>query len=1086
MSRPDDCLAPPLVREEQFRHAVENSEAGYFLMNPDGTFRWVNPAWLRLHGFSDLSQIVGQPFNVTLPPCDVPQAEALMTQVLAGNPVRAGEFSRLMVDGRLGYHTFTAYPIVEDGAVTGIEGFIVDKKAIQNLEELHRMLFDEIMDGFAVLEPVADHQVQVADLLLLAVNPAFARWAARPAGEIAGHSVRALFAETKPDWVEKGALVLATGAPARLDVSSPELGQWFELLLFRIAPGRLGLMLRDVTERHRVDAVLQESHRLLHATQEIAGLGSYVLDIATDSWTSSSVLNEIFGIDEAFKRTIAGWVQIVHPNFRQAAADHFTNHVVARRGRFDLEYQIVRISDGQVRWVHGLGELVFGADDQPIRMIGTIQDISVRKQHETEQEWSVSFLRLLNRAGSLDELVRSVIDFLLSITAVESAAIRLREEDRFPYLHSSGLPDALKCPWDSPFQQTFEDPRLLCLCGAVLSSQVDHSHPHLRPDGFTAEGSFYTSCSPAESRFEPGDAIRLRPNCPLKAFESLALIPFRFGGRTLGLLQFGDRNPGRLEGRLIPLLERLAASLAIALEQRLAQAALRENEERYRMISENTGDVIWLYDLAAECFTYISPSARRFSGLPLEASMRRSLEQVLSPRSYDVARRKLNQRIAEIESGDLTAVHAVDEFEQIRAGGGLVDTEVVTTLLLNAQGRVHKILGVSRDITERKQTEARLMQAQKMESVGRLAGGVAHDFNNQLTVINGYSQLILATLPAGSPLRSHVEQIYAAGERAASLTKQLLAFSRKQMMNLQSLNLNQVVLSLQPMLTRLVGEDVEVRVIESPGRAVVKADLHQMEQVIMNLAVNARDAMPAGGVLLIETSHVDWYELALIDHPDRRPGRFVRLAVGDTGHGMDEPTRTRIFEPFFTTKEVGKGTGLGLSMVQGVVSQCGGIIEVRSTPGAGATFEIYLPAVAAEAPLQGDAISAAPPAGTETVLVVEDQPAVRQFAAEVLVSYGYSVIEASSASEALEIARAGRVVIDLLLTDVVMPEMDGVELTRLIREIYPDIKWLYMSGYSGAAISERSHLDMRSEFIQKPFNPEQLALKVRAVLVRQD
>lgn len=215
---------------------------------------------------------------------------------------------------------------------------------------------------------------------------------------------------------------------------------------------------------------------------------------------------------------------------------------------------------------------------------------------------------------------------------------------------------------------------------------------------------------------------------------------------------------------------------------------------------------------------------------------------------------------------------------------------------------------------------------------------------------------MLATLPAGSPLRSHVEQIYAAGERAASLTKQLLAFSRKQMMNLQALNLNQVVLALQPMLTRLVGEDVEVRVVQFSGSAVVRADLHQMEQVIMNLAVNARDAMPAGGVLLIETSLIEWDEFALIDHPDRRPGRFVRLAVGDTGHGMDEATRTRIFEPFFTTKEVGKGTGLGLSMVQGVVSQCDGIIEVRSRPGAGATFEIYLPAVAAEAPARGEGI----------------------------------------------------------------------------------------------------------------------------------
>jgi PAS domain S-box-containing protein len=1084
LNRPDDSLSSLSARDEQFRKAVEDSADGYLLANLDGIIRWVNPAWLRLYGFRSLAEIVGRHFSATLLAEDIAEAERLFAQIIAGEPVRSAEFARRLQDGRLGFHTFTAHPILEDGVVTGVEGFLVDKKAIHNLEELHRMMLHEVADGFAILEPLVDEQGQVTDLVHLIANAAFAQWMARSVDEITGTSLRELFPETKPDWVELGAKVLLTGAPARLDVSSPRLEQWFEVLLFRVNRGRLGLMLRDVTERHRIDAVLRENHKLLRATQEIAGLGSYVLDLPKDRWTSSDVLDQVFGIDENFERTQAAWLQIVHPSYRQIAADHFLNHVLARHGRFDLEYKIVRISDGQVRWVHGLGELIFDAEGQPIRMIGTIQDISERKQHETEQEWSVSFLRLLNTAGSLDDLGRCVIEFLLSITDVESAAIRLREDDRYPYLYSSGLPESLKCPWDSPFHQTFEEPWILCLCGAALSGPVAGGRADFSGGGFTQDGSYWSArFSPPEN---PAGGIapltQLRPNCPAKAFGTLAIIPLRFGGRTLGLLQFGDPNPGRLSARMIPLLERLAASLAIAVEQRLAQAALRENEERYRMISENTGDVIWLYDLAAQRFTYISPSVRRSSGLPLETYMRRSLQQVLTPRSYEVAMRKLEQRVAAVESGDLSAVHDVDEFEQLRSGGGVVDTEVVTTLLLNGQGRVNRILGVSRDITERKQAEARLMQAQKMESVGRLAGGVAHDFNNQLTVINGYSQLMLATLPAGSPLRSHLEQIYAAGERAASLTKQLLAFSRKQMMNLQDVNLNQVVVALQPMLTRLVGEDVEIRVAQFPGSALVRADLHQIEQVIMNLAVNSRDAMPAGGSLNIETSMVRWGEADLIDHPDRRAGCFVRLAVSDTGHGMDDATRSRIFEPFFTTKEVGKGTGLGLSMVQGVVSQCGGLIEVQSAPGSGATFEIYLPAVSAALPARAEAKLGMAPVGHETVLVVEDQDAVREFAVQVLTSYGYSVISSSSARAAIEIARAGSRPIDLLLTDVVMPEMDGVELTRQVRDIFPGIKWLYMSGYSGAAISERSHLDMRSEFIQKPFSPEQLALKVRAVL----
>ncbi len=340
----------------------------------------------------------------------------------------------------------------------------------------------------------------------------------------------------------------------------------------------------------------------------------------------------------------------------------------------------------------------------------------------------------------------------------------------------------------------------------------------------------------------------------------------------------------------------------------------------------------------------------------------------------------------------------------------------------------HQFACIFADITERKALEAQLQQAQKMESIGRLAGGVAHDFNNLLTVINGYSQLLLGKLSPGDPLRANLEEIHKAGERAAGLTRQLLAFSRKQVLEPRVLDLNQVVEEMRPMLERLVGEDVEVRVELNAEAGTVRADPHQLEQVVMNLVVNARDAMPGGGKLLIETARVERDESYAQSHPEARAGRYVMLAVSDNGVGMDEETRQRIFEPFFTTKEVGKGTGLGLSMVQGIVAQSGGYINVYSEPGQGTTFKIYLPALAEAVADAGRPAAVPALGGKETVLVVEDQAEVRNYAVAVLKAYGYRVITAENAGEALLLCERERGRIHLVLTDVVMPNVSGREL----------------------------------------------------------
>ncbi|MGA7300248.1 MAG: ATP-binding protein, partial [Candidatus Sulfotelmatobacter sp.] len=388
------------------------------------------------------------------------------------------------------------------------------------------------------------------------------------------------------------------------------------------------------------------------------------------------------------------------------------------------------------------------------------------------------------------------------------------------------------------------------------------------------------------------------------------------------------------------------------------------------------------------------------------------------------------------------------------------------------------------DVTERRALEQQLQQSQKMEAIGRLAGGIAHDFNNLLMVISGYSEFLLDRLGPDPALRGPAQEIAGASQRASSLTRQLLAFSRKQMLAPKILDLNGVVTENLKMLTRVIGEDIDLVMVPAPSLGAVRADAGQIDQVIMNLAVNARDAMPSGGKLTIETSNVSLDEEYARFHAPLRPGDYVMLAISDTGLGMDSETQSHIFEPFFTTKGP-KGTGLGLSTVYGIVKQSGGYIWVNSEPGKGTSFKIYLPRIAERAePAQVVASneSAFTEPGTETILLAEDEANLRYLARQFLEKQGYKVIEAADGAVAMQIAVAHEGVIHLLLTDVIMPGMNGRELAQRISEIRPQTKVLYMSGYTENVIGHNGTLDAGVRLLQKPFTLRDLKSKVREVL----
>jgi PAS domain S-box-containing protein len=393
------------------------------------------------------------------------------------------------------------------------------------------------------------------------------------------------------------------------------------------------------------------------------------------------------------------------------------------------------------------------------------------------------------------------------------------------------------------------------------------------------------------------------------------------------------------------------------------------------------------------------------------------------------------------------------------------------------------MLGVGTDVTQRRHLEDQLRQSQKMEAVGRLAGGIAHDFNNVLTAILGYSQILLAEMPEDDTRRADVQEIERSAERAATLTRQLLAFSRRQVLQPQVLDLNALAANLDKFLRRLIGEDVDLKLSLAQDLWPVSADAGQIEQVVMNLAVNARDAMPQGGRLTIETANVELDESYAREHMAVEPGPYAMIAISDTGHGMTDEVKGQIFEPFFTTKGPGKGTGLGLSTVYGIVKQSGGNIWVYSEVDRGTTFKIYLPRARQESTTSKPSdVDVDNLEGSETILLAEDESAVRGVAARVLRSLGYNVLTATAGNDALEVAAAYQDRIHILLTDVVMPGLSGSELARRLQETRPDLKVLYMSGYTDEAIIHHGLLTSNLAYLQKPFTPLALGRKVRSVL----
>ena len=734
---------------------------------------------------------------------------------------------------------------------------------------------------------------------------------------------------------------------------------------------------------------------------------------------------------------------LLHVNDADGVRERLRDLSASGGGKFAGRCRL-RSKDGSWRW--------FDAEARDHTNLPAIEGIVVNFRdvtdlHRMEAERQVisEIVHALNETANLDELLRGIHRALKKVLYAENCFVALHdsEGDAFTFPFFADQVDVAPVPQKVGHSCT----AFVFRRGSpMLISQNEF-------DRLAAEGKVELVGSPSPSWLG---------------------VPLKTPTATIGVLVVQHYHiENAYDIRDLEFLSSVGGHIALAIERRRSEEALRKNEEMFRLLFSYNPLPTWVIDKETRRFLEVNDAAVQQYGYSLNEFKSMS---VLDLRPEEERARYLEQLKQIPNEG-----HYHGHWKHRKKDGKVIQVETISHELEYAGKRVRLV--VTQDISERQLLEQQLRQSQKMEAVGRLAGGVAHDFNNLLMVIKGHTELLLNVLPPSEHYSRKIEQIDRAADRASALTRQLLAFSRLQVLQPHVMNLNDVVEEMGRLLPRLIGEDIELVIRSSEDLGAIRADASQMEQVIMNLAVNARDAMPAGGRLLIETSNAELDSTYNAVHPVVRQGRYVLLAVSDTGTGMNAETQAHIFEPFFTTKPQGKGTGLGLSTVYGVVKQSGGFIWVYSEVGRGTSFKIYLPRV--DQPVEGIGIAptvSEAPRGTETILLAEDEQDVREVAREFLESGGYTVIEARDGAEALKRVEKYEDAIDLLVTDMVMPGMTGQELSTRLLESRPEIRVLYMSGYSERAAVDSARGDSSMRLLSKPFSRWALLRAVHEIL----
>ncbi len=1012
--------------------------------------------------------------------------------------------------------------------------------ALRDSEERYRGLFTAMQEGFALHEIICDAAGRAQDYRYLEVNPAFEQMTGIPRTRWIGHTVREVLPHVEDSWIQGFGEVALTGVARTFENYVKELGHHYEVLAYSPKPGQFAVLALDVTQRRRAELALRQK------TEELDRYFSTSLDLfcITDNEGRFRRLNKQwertlgYSLEELEGRS---FLELVHPDDREAT--EITNQAAAR-GQVLNFVNRYRRKDGEYRWIewtsHPSGNLIFAA----------ARDVTERKRAEVELERNHELYRnaivaanaipyqkdyardtyrfmadgiqdVLGYAPSelRSSLWRKIIletEFMgeaAGLTGAEAARralageikhwradhrvrtrsgeIRWISDASIPLLNDEGqYVGSIGIIQDITERKQAEEAIRRSEANLAIAQRVAHlgsweidltrgtsqwSEETWRIFGLRP-GAFIPTREAFQAMVHPDDRDRVQAAVQHSiqtghsyAVDHRILLP----DETERIVSERADALSDDQGRVT----RLVGTVQDVTELRRIEQALQRSEKHFRSIIDTVQDMISIVDVSG-VIRFASPSAERALGYAPEQLLDREVFDYIPPDEHASVRTALARALAEPHQP--VAVqhrfrHANGSWCLLESVGNLLGGESARALVVN-----------SRDITDRRRLEEQLRQSQKMEAIGQLAAGVAHDFNNLLTIIQGNASLLLGTPGLSGEDAISMSQIIEASERAAGLTRQLLMFSRKQVMQLATLDLNEIVGNMTKMLQRILGEDITLRSEYAPNLPLIRADAGMLEQVLLNLAVNARDAMPEGGQLLLQTAATTLDPQEVAAHPESVAGRHVCLRVTDTGCGIASDNLPRIFDPFFTTKEVGKGTGLGLATVYGIIKQHRGWIEVTSEIGQGTAFLIYLPAEEGSTATQRTLAAAQElPRGHEVILVVEDEPAVRLLVSNLLQRCGYTVLVAESGIAALEVWKDHQDRIQLLLTDMVMPDgMSGRELARRLQQEKPDFKTIYTSGYSAATTNEVPPLTEGVNFLQKPYPPYHLAKTVRAFLDR--
>jgi PAS domain S-box-containing protein len=1029
--------------------------------------------------------------------------------------------------------------MVPSGSGFGLAAFVTevgggegagDTGAAQNL---YGLLFEHMSTAVVIAEVVYDDSRSPIDYRIIDANPAFERLIGRKADKVIGRRAFELRPNLPRELVDRIAEVVTTGRSIELERGDSEADRAVRVRLSRVGETWLVAMIEDVTEARRAEAAIRERTAFAETIIASAGEGLIVYDRDLRYVVWNPVMEKMTGIPTA--QVIGRGAFEVFPEVMAAGIGDDLKAALAGQSPAPREFEYVIPATGRRGWVVQTNSPHLDARGNVVGVVSSVLDVTAEHNidaalRESEEQLRIIFDSVgdavaIHRPGKTFIEANQVLcqrlgysrEELLTMTVADINAPELRDQvgEKTSRILDDGAAvfEVVHVARDGRRIPVEVAARHIQFRGqdAILSVHRDISERKRAEDATREQARFLQQLVDAipipilakgrdgrvtlvnkafsETSGMPPKAILGKRSVDVEDFRpdlQVSMDEFVISTGQIQIYEGRMPMPDGSEAHVIltkaPLRDEYGTvtgvvSAALDMTDRFrAEEALRQSEERFRTLFEHASDAIYMADADGNFF-----EANRMAAESLGYSRDELLRMSVADVSPEEARSRIPDVLARLkERGSLAY-----ETRHLRRDGTIIPIEL-SAALIDLGGR-QAILGIARDISQRKLAEAdrasledQLRQAQKMEGIGQLAGGIAHDFNNLLTAIRGYASLALGSVGPEDEVRSDLEQIEQAADRAAGLTRQLLAFARRTVLQPELIDLGGIVHGLEPMLTRLLGEDVVLVTATPPSRGLVLADPSQMGAVIVNLALNARDAMPDGGTLTIETADVELDHEFVRQVPSATAGPNAMLSVTDTGTGMDDVTMAHLFEPFYTTKGPGKGTGLGLATVYGIVRQSGGAVRATSELGHGSTFTVYLPRVG-QVPAPDYVAPPIAPAAirgsrTATILVVEDDPGVRGFVTRVLEHAGYRVLSASGGKEAFELASGQK--LELLLTDVVMPTMSGREVAALLGETHPGIRVLYVSGHAEHAIVRHGVLEPDINFLAKPFTAEALLAAV--------